>query len=491
MQLTCPECQASVSPDNKFCASCGASITSATSDLSGPRRRRLGDTFTPSLSTEPARDLGNVLPASSAVSPPPRVRKRRKRRRPFYRRPRVMVPLTLLTVLLVSVGVIGYRVESLMTTVHSVSTPPPVVTDGTYVDEENPDPDEPAAPISVDTGPAVAALEAADEAVADDSGFTSRIQQAASNSTDLLGGAAMAAGLRDREGAQPITFLFMGVDARPGAAIDIGVRPDMLMLVRLEPQTRSCRLLAIPRDTRVNLPGYGDSKINHALMVGGIPYQIMVTETFLGIEIDHYVLIDFVAFEQLVDTLGGITVDVPEDLIKDGQVRFAAGEQHFTGEEALAYTRFRDTSSAGDIGRIERRWDLLVGLADAAADRDLVADANRVLPTLREHLRTDLSATDITEIARQYGSGCTSASARSEQAVHVLEGSRIRFSDPILGQTAYFNVVGDAAVAEAVEVFTASVTPLTNASPVGTPLATPSASSSGGAYNPVRPRQTA
>jgi LCP family protein required for cell wall assembly len=401
-----------------------------------------------------------------------------------------MVPLTLLTVLLVAIGIVGYRVESLMTTVHSVSTPPPVVTDGTFMDTADPDPDEPAAPITVDTGPAVAALETAEGSAGSGGGFTNRIQQAASNSTDLLGGAAIAAGLRDEERGRPLTFLFMGVDARPGAAIDIGVRPDMLMLVRLEPQTRTCRLLAIPRDTRVELPGYGESKINHALMVGGIPYQIMVTESFLDIEIDHYVLIDFVAFQQLVDSLGGITVHVPEDLVKNGEVRFEAGEQHFDGEQALAYTRFRD-SSDGDIGRIERRWDLLAGLANAAQGRDLVAESNRLLPTLKDHLRTDLSATDITEIARQYGTGCTSASARSSQSINVLSGSRVRLSDPILGQTAYFNVVGESTVQDAVEVFMAPGSSNPPSTPMATPVATPVASSWRGKSGPLRPLQTA
>jgi len=271
----------------------------------------------------------------------------------------------------------------------------------------------------------------------------------------------------------------------------------------LEPITRSCRLLAIPRDTRVNLPGYGDSKINHALMVGGIPYQIMVTESFLNVEIDHYLLIDFVAFEQIVDSLGGITVDVPEDLVKDGEVRFTAGEQHFDGEQALAYTRFRDPSTAGDIGRIERRWDLLAGLADAVQGLDLVAESNRLLPTLEDHLRTDLSATDMSEIARTYGSGCTSPSARSGQNVHVLEGARVRLPDPILGQTAYFNIVGEDVVTEAVENFTArpagehGATPAINATPVGdatpvvTPVATPAASSRWDANASAQMRRTA
>jgi LCP family protein required for cell wall assembly len=383
-----------------------------------------------------------------------------------------MIPLVLLMLVTSALAVVGYRVESLMTSVHAVSTPPPVVTDATYSDED--DPDTPATPVTVDTGPAVAALEAANEPVSSEGGFTDRIQQAASNSADLLGGAAVAAGLKN-QGADAITLLFMGVDAQPGAAIDIGVRPDVLMLIRLEPETRTCRLLAIPRDTRVELPGYGESKINHALMVGGIPYQILVTEDFLGIEIDHYALMDFVAFEQIVDSLGGISVTVPEDLVKNGETRFTAGTHHFDGEQALAYARFRETSTGGDAGRIERRWDLLSGMANAVQGRDLVSDANEMLPTLQDHFRTDLSATDITEIARHYGTGCTSPSARAEQSVDVLEGTRVRLPDPIMGQSLYFNVVSDNSVDEMVEVFMYSVTNEDPLAPPATPVASPTA----------------
>lgn len=422
----------------------------------------------PSLSPGTGRTTASLMPVSDPSAG--RVRRRRRRRRPFYRRPRVIVPLTLLVLLTSGVLAIGYRIESLMNSVQAVSTPPPVVTDATFVDED--DPDLPATPVTVDTGPAVAALEAADESVEPETGFTDRIQQAASNSADLLGGAAVAAGLKN-QGADAITILFMGVDAQPGAAIDIGVRPDVLMLIRLEPESRTCRLLAIPRDTRIELPGYGMSKINHALMVGGIPYQMLVTESFLNIEIDHYALIDFVAFQQMVDSLGGITVTVPQDLVKDGEVRFTAGTHHFDGEQALAYARFRDPTTEGDIGRVERRWDLLAGLADAVQGRDLVSEANDMLPTLEEHFRTDLSATNITEIARHYGTRCTSTSARAEQSIDVIEGTRVRFDDPIMGQPLYFNVVTERSVDEHVDAFLAPQPPSTPPAPTGSPTASP------------------
>ena len=68
-------------------------------------------------------------------------------------------------------------------------------------------------------------------------------------------------------------------------------------------------MLSIPRDTRTELPGYGQSKVNHALAVGGIPYEITVVENLLGMDLDHYGLIDFAGVTQLVDAVGGITVE--------------------------------------------------------------------------------------------------------------------------------------------------------------------------------------
>jgi LCP family protein required for cell wall assembly len=392
----------------------------------------------------------SFVPLPGAQSSSGRKRKRR-RRRPLYRRPLVVVPVALLLIVVAAVGAVGYRVESLMTSVHSVSTPPPEITDGTYYEAD--DPEMPQRPITVDTGPAQEALDTAPNAdgsqQADDGGFTSRLQRAVSNSSDLVGGAAVAAGLKDG-GEAPLTLLMMGVDARPGSPIDIGVRPDVLMVVRLDPETRSCRILSIPRDTRVELPGYGESKINHALMVGGIPYQLLVTEAFLDLEIDHYVLIDFVAFQHLVDSVGGISVDVPEDLSKNGEVQFEKGMQHLNGEQALLYTRYR-AAPEGDLGRVERQWALMSGVADAIEGRDLVGDVNKMVPSLEAHLRTDLTATGMTQIARDYGSRCTSSSTRSSDMIDMIDGMRIRFEDPILEQSLYYNVVTEEKVHERVD----------------------------------------
>ena len=369
-------------------------------------------------------------------------RKRRHRKRPWYRRPLIMVPLTLFVICLVAAGAVGYRIQSTLTAVHSVSTPPPVVTDQTFIDPDVTDPDEIQGPIVVDTGPASAYLTTQEESgelpAAPKMNFTGRIKSIADTSGDLVQGAAAAVGVNQQK-AVPMTILLMGVDAQPGAAIDIGVRPDVLAVLQLDPASNTCRALSIPRDTRVELPGYGKTKINHALMVGGIPYQLRVTEEFLGLEIDHYLLMDFEAFQRIVDSLGGVTVDIPEDLSKNGKLQFEAGTQQFDGEMALKYARFRSEPD-GDLGRVERQWDILGGIADKINGKDIVGEVNELLPAVEDHMRTDLKISDITTLAQTYGSKCTSPKAAD---ISMMRGTRVKLFDPILKQALYYNIVED------------------------------------------------
>ena len=254
----------------------------------------------------------------------------------------------------------------------------------------------------------------------------------------------MSAGIVDGDAA-PVTILVMGVDARPGEAIDVGVRPDVLMLVRLDPAVGRCRLLSIPRDTRTELPGYGLSKVNHALAVGGIPYELLVLQKMLGIPIDHYALINFEGFRTLVDVVGGIPIDVPETVARDG-VTVEAGQRHLTGEQALAYARYRDFRTEGDIGRIQRQWELLRGLGTTASERNLLGDLDSILPAVEEHIRSDLGASDMAAIGQTYGGSCTVDTVDP----HALVGTRQKLMDPILKQRLYYNVVDQAAIDESI-----------------------------------------
>jgi LCP family protein required for cell wall assembly len=370
---------------------------------------------------------------------PPPAPRRRRRRRPLYRKKRFIFPAIALLIVVSIVGTAMYRTNATLSSLRQVSTLPSEVTDSTLEDGE--DPNLTGGPITVQTGPAQSALDEAYKERAlprpsSDGGFGSNLFGIASGVGELSSGAAIATGLTNGN-QEGLTILVMGVDARPGAPIDVGVRPDVLMVVRLDPLTQSCRALSIPRDTRVELPGYGKSKVNHALMVGGIPYQMLVTEDYLGIDIDHYMLIDFVAFEQIVDTLGGVTVDVPEDLTKNGELQFSEGVQSFDGEEALAYARFRSGPEA-DRARVQRQWGMMSSIADELNTGDLVGQVNQLTATVDEHLRTDLPASDIASITRVWGKNCVSADIED---VEMMSGTWVRFEDPILQRTEVYSYV--------------------------------------------------
>ena len=179
------------------------------------------------------------------------------------------------------------------------------------------------------------------------------------------------------------TILVIGTDARtasskePGAetrqrCIDQGAqgeaphdgcpgyRADTLLLVRGGGAT--FRKLSIPRDSYAEIPGHGTQKINGAYAYGGAKLQIQTVKRFLGIDIDHVVIIDFQGFQDFIDAIGGVTVDVPHKLCADisggaghGQggitLHLGKGENHLNGQRALAYSRIREPSPCPGKGK--------------------------------------------------------------------------------------------------------------------------------------------
>ena len=455
---TCPECGNRVGDTDMFCAACGSALpaigapltaTGTVSDARTIPRHRLGGTAylaTMPDTSDQTDEVSAVLATSidptqvtGSASTPSRARSRsgsrRKRRRRWYRRPVLVVPLVAL-MLLVTVGAgLAWRATSTVNSLQAVSTPPPLV--DVAADEEDmvDSGGGPATPVSVDTEPAKQALVDAGYTPKDNGGVVGRVRVM----SDVAQGASVAAGIANAS-AEPMTILIMGVDARPGDAIDIGVRPDVLMVVRLDPNAGGCRLMSIPRDTRTELPGYGLSKVNHALAVGGIPYQLMVTEKLLGIEIDHYALINFEGFRELVDAVGGIPVDVPKTVTKEG-VTVEAGQQTLDGKQALAYARYRDKPTEGDAGRIKRQWAILRGLGEVGKNSDLIGEMNSILPALESHIRSDMTPSEMISIAKTYSAGCDANSVEPT----MMAGTRVKLKDPILQQIVYYNIV-DAAI---------------------------------------------
>lgn len=422
MHSQCSRCGARIAPSDAFCPGCGLRLAQAHDRT----RRRLG-TIVPSDSpalaiADGAAPLPLVTPAASSSS-----RRRRRRARPWYRRRLFLVPLLLLLVATMGMVAVGWRLSSSVSTIHQVSTPQPLVSGDRLGGDER---------VIIDTEPARQAVRSYPEDrpnAGDDNGVGDTI-------ADMTSGAALAAGVQDETPPKTMNILLMGVDARPGEAIDIGVRPDALAVLHLDAETGSCRMLAIPRDSRVELPGYGLSKVNHALAVGGIPYQEQVVEEFLGIPIDHYGLIDFAGIEQLVDAVGGVTIEIPESFSVNGTT-FQAGTQTLDGKHALLYARYRGGAD-GDFGRIGRQQQILRAVLQTVSARELVTLIPELLPVLEDHTRTSLSPAEIIRIATYFRSTCTEQTFETR----TLAGTVATFPDPLLELDLSYVIIDEAEV---------------------------------------------
>ncbi|MEJ7870986.1 MAG: LCP family protein [Rubrobacteraceae bacterium] len=147
----------------------------------------------------------------------------------------------------------------------------------------------------------------------------------------------------------------LGSDSRAGEA----ARSDTIMVAG------AGGLLAVPRDTLVEIPDVGQDKMNAAFAIGGPELAVETLEALTDLPISHYVVLDFGGVEEIVNALGGITIDVedPIDTEQDGEFfSIPAGTRELTGDEALAYVRYRGGPTA-DIGRIGRQQRFLSALA--------------------------------------------------------------------------------------------------------------------------------
>ena len=246
-----------------------------------------------------------------------------------------------------------------------------------------------------------------------------------------------------------VAFLLMGVDARPGEPIDVDVRPDSLAVVYLDGETQACRMLSIPRDTLVELPGYGQSKVNHALAVGGVPYQQLVVEHLLGIEIDHYGLIDFAGVTQLVDAVGGITIINDEAFTIESATDvypFPLGTLHLDGDYALMYARYRGGAD-GDFGRQERQQQVVRAILTKGAGLDVMTAVPELLSAVDGHIRTDLGAKEMVQIGQRFRSGCTAETLETAR----LDGTVGNAWDDLLQLELSFVIVDEEEVRRKIE----------------------------------------
>ena len=205
------------------------------------------------------------------------------------------------------------------------------------------------------------------------------------------------------DGSSRISVLVMGLDSRAADSDDIP-RTDTMILFSLDPQSRTAGMLSIPRDLWVEIPGFDYSKINTAYRLGevyniaerGPGLALTTVENLLGMEIDYYAMVDFNAFEDFIDELGGITVNVPTKIVVDplgkhNTETLKAGEHLLPGYLALAYARSRN-SSGSDFDRAGRQQQVVMAIRDKILSAEMLPTLIKNSPALYQSLSSGISS---------------------------------------------------------------------------------------------------
>ena len=179
-------------------------------------------------------------------------------------------------------------------------------------------------------------------------------------------------------------------------------RSDTIVVVHIDPKKNMANVVSIPRDTLVDIPGRGLDKINHAYAFGGAELSRTAVENFLGIKIPYYLTVDTGNLSQLIDEIGGVTIDVEKRMyyIDNAQNLFVdlkPGLQKLNGNNALSYLRYRYDD--GDLSRILRQQKFMHALAYQMMSKENIIKSPQLILKLFSFLGTNLNTREILGLA--------------------------------------------------------------------------------------------
>ena len=205
----------------------------------------------------------------------------------------------------------------------------------------------------------------------------------------------------DKKEAEPenktYNFLILGVDERDD---DVG-RSDTIIVLSTNMATKRIGLISIPRDSRVEVPNYGETKINHAYAYGGVALTKQVVEKTLNMKMDNYVVFNFKSFKNIIDLIGGVDIDIEKDMYYrddydvDGGllIYFKKGYHHLNGQHAMEYVRYRD--GEGDIGRVHRQQKFLDALLSKMTKPEIIPKIPKLVREMLISVKTDIRFDDL------------------------------------------------------------------------------------------------
>jgi polyisoprenyl-teichoic acid--peptidoglycan teichoic acid transferase len=260
----------------------------------------------------------------------------------------------------------------------------------------------------------------------------------------------------------PTNILILGTDHGNQPGHETAEHSDSIMLIRTDPSRHRIVFLSIPRDLRVPIAGVGDTKINAAMQSGGAPLAIKTVASYTGLRVNHVIIVDFSQFKDVIDALGGVTINVPERIISKFDCplktaaqcarwpgwRFAKGSQHMSGQRALIYSRVRKNAlnpGDTDISRTERQQDVLRAVLRKMTGLSTLLKLPFIGGGLVKPLATDLSTAQFLQLGWVYKRGhelhCrlggTPETLPNGESVIVSEGDdKDRVILAVLGKTA-------------------------------------------------------
>lgn len=230
------------------------------------------------------------------------------------------------------------------------------------------------------------------------------------------------------------SVLFIGVDARPG---ETKSRSDALILATFNKDDSSIKMVSIPRDSRVKIPDYGWDKINHAHFFGGKDLTVETVENLFNIPVDYYVELNFDAFIEIVDAIGGVEIDSKIAFSEQDSkgvrnaIRIEKGKQTLNGEEALAYVRMRKKDPLGDIGRGQRQQEVIKAIIQKSSSLSAITKYDDIIDSIGNNLLTNFSISNILALQKYATS------------IHDIEFLSLRGSNTTIDNVYYYSLDED------------------------------------------------
>lgn len=198
---------------------------------------------------------------------------------------------------------------------------------------------------------------------------------------------------------EPISALILGVDERDGD----GGRSDTMIVLTVNPTLQTTKMLSIPRDTYTEMIGKGfKDKINHAYSFGGVEMSMKTVENLLDIPIDYVAKVNMESFVDIIDIVGGITVDNALDFDYEGE-HFPVGELALDGEKSLKYVRMRYDDPTGDFGRQNRQKQVIKGVLKESMSLSTIWNYKSIFKTLEKNMEINVVLEDLLQIRKNYG----------------------------------------------------------------------------------------